>query len=363
MSVYQRNAIWWYKFQFGGQKIRESSHSTSKTLAIRAERERRRQLEEGINHLTARKKVMIFPVAAKRWLEENSPHWSAGTMEIQERAIDHLLPMFGKLLLSDVSPAAIDRHQAARQKAGASNRTINMEVGALRMILRKHRMWANLQPDVRMLPERSDIGRALSADEVSRLLAACSKSRSRSLYPAVLLSVHTGLRNGELRLLRWRQIDFLNRIVTVGKSKTAGGEGRSIPLSETALQSLQDWRRQFPEAEPEDFIFPSERYGFDGENGYLYGAQVRYKVRPDVPLGSWKVAWRNALETAKVQCRWHDLRHTFVSRMAESMASDATIMALSGHLSVKMKERYSHVRAEAKRQAIATLDKPSVRLQ
>ena len=82
MSVYQRNTIWWYKFQFGGQQIRESSHSTSKTLAIRAERERRRQLEEGINHLTARKKVMIFSVSAKRWLEENSPHWSAATMEI-----------------------------------------------------------------------------------------------------------------------------------------------------------------------------------------------------------------------------------------------------------------------------------------
>ena len=240
MSVYQRNTVWWYKFQFGGQQIRESSHSTSKTLAIRAERERRRQLEEGINNLTARKRVLIFSVSAKRWLEENSPHWSAATMEIQGRAIDHLLPMFGKLLLSDITPAAISRHQAARQKAGASNRTINMEVGALRMILRKHRLWANLQPDVRMLPERTDIGRALSADEVSRLLAACRKSRSRSLYPAVLLSVHTGLRNGELRMLRWRQVDFLNRTLTVGKSKTAGGEGRTVPLSETALQSLQD---------------------------------------------------------------------------------------------------------------------------
>src|ERR1035437_6863735 len=119
MSVYQRNTVWWYTFQFGGQQIRESSHSTSKTLAIRAERERRRQLEEGINNLTARKRVLIFSVSAKRWLEENSPHWSAATMEIQGRAIDHLLPMFGKLLLSDITPAAISRHQAARQKAGA----------------------------------------------------------------------------------------------------------------------------------------------------------------------------------------------------------------------------------------------------
>ena len=175
----------------------------------------------------------------------------------------------------------------------------------------------------------------------------------------MLLSTHTGLRNGELRLLRWRQVDFLDRTLTVGKSKTDGGEGRMVPLSETALRSLQDWRRQFPEAKPDHFVFPSERYGLDGEDGYLQGTHVR----PYVPLGSWKVAWKNALKIAKIQCRWHDLRHTFVSRMAESMASDATIMALSGHLSVKMKERYSHVRAEAKRQAIATLDRPTVTLQ
>jgi integrase len=125
-----------------------------------------------------------------------------------------------------------------------------------------------------------------------------------------------------------------------------------------AIRAERERRRQ-----PEHFIFPSERYGLDGENGYLHGAQVRYNVRPDVPLGSWKVAWKMALERANVECRWHDLRHTFVSRMAESLASDATIMALAGHLSAKMKERYSHVRTEAKRQAIATLDGPSVTLQ
>jgi integrase len=363
MSTFQRGEIWWYKFQFAGQKIRESSHSRSKTIAVRAERERRRQLEEGINHLTAKKRVMVFSVHAKQWLEDNAPHWSPATKEIQERAISHLLPVFGKMLLSDVTPTAISRHQGMRQKAGASNRTINMEIGALRMILRKHRLWANLQPDVRMLSERSDIGRALSEDETSRLLAACRKSRSRSLYPAVLLSIHTGLRNGEVRQLRWRQVDLLGRTLIVGKSKTAGGDGRTVPLSDTATQALTEWRSQFPQAQPEHFVFPSERYGLDGEKGHLSGEQVRYNVRPGVAIGSWKVAWKKALESAQVKCRWHDLRHTFVSRVAEGMASDATIMALAGHLSVKMKERYSHVRADAKRKAVATLDTPAARVQ
>jgi integrase len=136
-----------------------------------------------------------------------------------------------------------------------------------------------------------------------------------------------------------------------------------VPMSETAYRALQEWRREFPEARPEHFIFPSEKYGLDGEQGYLHGAQIRYNVRPDVPMGSWKVAWKYALIAAGVKCRWHDLRHTFVSRIAESQASDATIMALAGHLSIKMKERYSHVRSEAKREAVAALDRPAMAVQ
>jgi hypothetical protein len=84
-----------------------------------------------------------------------------------------------------------------------------------------------------------------------------------------------------------------------------------------------------------------------------------YSIRPDVAIGSWKVAWTAARTKAGVACRWHDLRHTFVSKMAEGQASDATIMALAGHLSRKMMERYSHVRNEAKRIAISALDSPS----
>lgn len=209
-----------------------------------------------------------------------------------------------------------------------------------------------------MLKERTDIGRALSADEVHLVLAACQKSRSRGLYPAVLLSMHTGLRNGELRLLRWRQVDLLERTVQVGKSKTAGGEGRVVPLSDTATRTMQAWRSQFPDAEPGHAVFPSERYGVAGEAGFLHGTLVCHSIRPDVPIGSWNAGWRRALKAAGVKCRWHDLRHTFVSRMAESQASDATIKAMTGHMSNKMLERYSHTRTEAKRLAVASLDMP-----
>ena len=150
--------------------------------------------------------------------------------------------------------------------------------------------------------------------------------------------------------------DLLEKQLIVGKSKTAGGEGRVIPLSETAFKALQEWRREFPDAAPSHYVFPTERYGLAGEDGHLEGKVMPYAIDPTKPIGSWKVAWTTARTAAKVDCRWHDLRHTFVSRLAESQASDATIMSLAGHLSRKMMERYSHTRAEAKRAAVAVLD-------
>lgn len=356
--IFRRGRVYWFEFQFGGQRIRESARTANKELAARIERERRRKLEMGASNLQESKRPLLFNVAARAWLEVNTPHWSASNARIENYNIGHLLPHFGKMLLPDITADDISRYQAVRKKEGASPRTVNLEIGTLRAILRKHRLWANIQPDVRMLKVRGEVGRALADDEIHRLLLACKKSRSRSLYPAVLLSLHTGLRNSELRHLRWRQIDLIEGQLIVGKSKTAGGEGRVIPLSETAAQCLKEWRSRFPEAEPGHYVFPSECYGLDGEAGYQEGKITPYAVKPTVPIGSWKVAWTRARALAKVTCRWHDLRHTFVSRMAEGQAADATIMALAGHLSRKMLEHYSHVRNEAKRQAIAALDRP-----
>ena len=358
MAMYRRGEIWWYEFVFRGQRIRESSYSGNKTVAQRIERERRRSLELGTAGLKESQQPQIFSIASKQWLDSGKAHWSSSTARIEDFSVGHLQPHFGRMLLSDISGDDVARYQAARKKAGAAPRTINMEIGTLRAVLRKHRLWANIQPDVRMLRVKQEIGRALSDDEQHRLLLAAKATRSRSLPVAIQISLHTGLRNGELRLLHWRQIDMLEKSVTVGNSKTAGGEGRVVPLSETATRCLIEWRREFPEVEPEHFVFPSERYGLDGERGHKNGAAVPYQINPSKAISSWKVSWTAAREKAKVKCRWHDMRHTFVSRMAEGHASDATIMALAGHVSRKMMERYSHVRGEAKRSAVAMLDKP-----
>jgi hypothetical protein len=69
----------------------------------------------------------------------------------------------------------------------------------------------------------------------------------------------------------------------------------------------------------------------------------------------WKVGWDSARKAANVSCRFHDLRHTFISRLAESQAFDSTVMVLAGHVSQAMMERYSHIRMEAKHRAVDDL--------
>jgi integrase len=353
MALYLRGNVWWYEFMFLGQRIRESAHTTSKKLAIDIERERRRQLEQSAGGVRKHKPV-LFSVAAKAWLAENA-HWSESTREIYTSKLVHLGPCFGKLLLSDISASDISRYQRQRQREKASGRQINMETAVVRMILRQHRLWHLIEPDFRPMRENEEIGRALTDDEVFSLLAAAKKSRSRSLYPALVLLINTGMRVSELRHMRWRQVDMIERTVTVGNSKTEGGKGRLIPLNQEAFTVIAKWRAKFDNPRPDHFLFPSERYGFDGEEGRTTGMVAVYDIHPTRPIGSWKVAWTACRSKAKVSCRLHDLRHTFVSRLGAAKVADSTLTALSGWMSRKMLERYSHTRNEAKRHAVELL--------
>jgi len=104
----------------------------------------------------------------------------------------------------------VSRYQQAGLAEEAAPK-INLEVGTLRAILRRHRVWDEIQPDVRMLAVQDDVGRCLTLQEEAELLGACLKSRSRCLYVAVMLAMNTGMRYSEIRLLRWRQVDQSHR--------------------------------------------------------------------------------------------------------------------------------------------------------
>src|SRR5262249_16757499 len=145
---------------------------------------RRRELEQGFNGISKTQRAQMFSIAAENWLETKKAHLAPRSVGIETANLNHLKPVFGGMLLCDITADSIAAYQRARLRYAAP-KTINLEVGTLRAILRKHRMWANIQPDVKMLKVRDDVGRAITAIEEDALLKECRNSRSRSLYVAI----------------------------------------------------------------------------------------------------------------------------------------------------------------------------------
>jgi integrase len=204
-----------------------------------------------------------------------------------------------------------------------------------------------------MLRVREDVGRAISRDEEDALLEACRASRSRSLFPAVLIALNTCMRYSELRLLKWAQVDLKSCTLTVGNSKTEAGTGRPLPLNDRAVAIFGFWASLFPLREPNHFVFPAERYGASGD-----GATVIYASDPTKPIGRWKEAWESAKTRSGVSCRFHDLRHTGCTRMLEAgvpFSVVATIMGWSPSTTVRMSRRYGHIGQSAQRHAVNAL--------
>lgn len=116
---------------------------------------------------------------------------------------------------------------------------------------------------------------------------------------------------------------------------------------------LSLWLSRVPDAGPSSFVFPFHQVGISGNSRIV---EV-YDVELERPMGSWRKAWLGACKGAGVRYRWHDLRHTFVSRLAESSSiSEQTIRSLAGHVSRQMLEHYSHIRSQAKQSAIRCLE-------
>ena len=95
--------------------------------------------------------MQLFSGAAETWLQTKLAHLSPRSVIIERANLKHINPYFGKMLLCDVTADDIARYQAERLEKGAAPKTVNLEVGTLRAILRKNRLWASIQPEVRML--------------------------------------------------------------------------------------------------------------------------------------------------------------------------------------------------------------------
>ncbi len=353
--IYKRGkqGTYWFRFRFAGRFIHESARTKSKTLARDAERQRRRELELSWNRVERRTLPPCFEKAATQWLEAAKPHIAERTHEIYDVAIRcHLRPAIGSLLLCDIGTREVAAYQARRKAQGASARTLNKELQVLRQILKRHKLWAMLQGDVKFEREHASIGKALSPEEEAKLLSACESNAL--LHTVVSIALNTALRKNEIRMLRWSQIDLFKRTLTVGRTKTEGGSGRVVPLNSLSYAALVGWAGRFPKAEAEHYVFPA-----CGDARIDTNHPHSANIDTAQPIGSWRTAWRRTLKGAGLAIRFHDLRHCCITKLAESQTSEQTIMAIAGHLSRAMVEHYSHIRMAAKRAALDGIARPA----
>jgi integrase len=401
MSIYRPKGskVWVMDFMFHSQRIRETTGMTSKTRAKEVYDKRKQSLKDGTAGIRRQARPDLLSTAAAEWQQTKQLKWSPKMASIVHYSIGHLLPVLGKKLLVDIEARDIAKYQTARRAEGASNRTVNIEVGMLRQIMRKYGAWARIQSDVTMLPERQDAGCALTPEQESLLLVECGRSVSRALLPFVALALETGARYNTIRTLQWANVDFAGRSLKFGKDKTASGTGRTIPLNQRAVETLKFWAEQFPNRQPAHFVFPSELYGLHGTEGTFGGTVQVYDCDPDKPVGTIQSAWQSAKKRTQRHCpdcsdgtlidrekpatgyecegchfetpnlpasltrlRFHDLRHSAVSRMIAARVPIpiiAKIVGWSPSTMAKMAARYGHFGIEELRSAVEFITTPA----
>jgi len=403
MSLYRPKGtkVWVMDFMFHGQRIRETTRMTSITRAREVESKRKQRLRDGAAGIRKTEAPSLLVAAAAEWQEKKKPAWSPKMVEIAANSMAHLLPVLGKMLIVDIDAGDVARYQKTRLAESASPRTVNIEVAMLRQIMRKTGAWERIRQDVVMLKEREDAGRALTSEEETALLCECGRSRSRILLPFVTLALETGARFNTIRTLQWSNIDFVNRCLKFGKDKTSAGTGRTVPLNQRAAETLKFWAQQFPNRQPEHCVFPLEKCrGAGAEESFGFTGAVMYYTDPSLPIGDVKEAWESAKKRTRYHCptckncvltkktepikgyvcqacqwetetlpaglvgvRFHDLRHTAVSRMIAArvpLPIIAKIVGWSAGTMAKMAARYGHFGMEELRGAVEAISTPKI---
>jgi excisionase family DNA binding protein len=247
--------------------------------------------------------------------------------------VNKLDPYFGSNFLDEITPGEIDEFKAARLEEGRTKSKVNRDLALLRKIFNVAIDWGHVDASpmgkVKFFSEKDNLKeRILSEPEEKRLLQACPPY----LRIVVLTALYTGMRRGEVLGLRWGQVDFKKSQIKVEKTKS--GRIRLIPMGERLRDELLKLRAENPSAE---FVF-------------LYPPTKR-------PIQDVKKAFRSATCKAGTKgLRFHDLRHTYASRLVANGVDIITVRDLLGHHSVEVTQRYTHSNEAQKRLAVETLE-------
>lgn len=337
MGLYKRGQVWWMSFTNNDVQYRRSTETEDKKLAIRIFDKLKGEIAEGKWFERLPGEHFTFENLITKYLEEYSAVNKAKSSHKRDKSLaDHLKKSFKDQYLLDITPSMVSDYKIKRRAEGASPRTINYELTLMSHafnIAIKEWEWVDDNPIKRVQKERVNnlIERWLTLNEEKNLLQASPKW----LREIIVFAIHTGLRRSEILDLKWSQVDMVRRTVTILEQKNGGVD--TLPLNATAIRVLSE--RHNLDMVPGDNVFSSK-------NGTRIIDRNLFR------------AFESATERAKVRnFRFHDLRHTFATRLVQAGVGIYEVQRLGRWRNVSMVMRYAHHHTESLRSSIEVMDR------
>ena len=320
-SLYKRNEIWWVKYYDRGRPVYESSKSHRAEDAQRLLRKRLGEIATGVFRGIAPERTslnQLFDLVVADYRETSK----RSLEDVLSRLRLHLRPRLGKLRAADFGTSELRRYKDGRIREQAAPATINRELSILKRAFslgsRHDPPLVIHNPPIEKLPENNVRTGFLEKAEYERLIAELPEY----LKLALIIAYHTGCRLGEVTSLQWADINFGAGTLTIRAEVAKNKRHRNLPLYGEMNSAL---RRQRAER---DAKYPTLQWVLhDGT-----GQRIR----------TFYKAWASACQRAKLDGRlFHDLRRSAVRNMIRAGIPERVAMAISGHRSRHVFDRYN----------------------
>ena len=334
--MFKRAGVWWCCIRHNGRKIQKSLETSDRKLAKDIEAKIRTEIVEGsyFEKLIGRNKT--FRDMMDKFIKEHAPTVSNSMQRGYSIILrKHLLPFFGGSNLLSISPKMISGYKVSRRGAGAKPATINRELAMLSKAFSlavKEWEWLKDNPVSRVPKEKENnvIDRWLTKDEEKRLL----DNSPEWIREIIIFALNTGLRQEELLSLEWPRVSIFRKTILIKETKN--GKPKTLPLNKFALGVLE--QRSKVRSIKNDFVF----FNRNGK-----------KINPHNLRTSFYIAIRKAeIE----DFRFHDLRHTFATRLAQAGVDLYKISKLLGHEDINTTQRYAHHCPDSLRDGVEALE-------
>lgn len=342
MGYYKKGNRWYLDYYDNGRRKREVVSIPGKDPADITRREaeqalaiRKAEIAQGKFEIVNTEKQIKFNVLLEDYLEWAMENHRSPIRDIT--ASKHFASFFKDRVISTITLWDVEKYKSLRKKLGRKPETINRELTILRSLFNlakkgslKHKISKNPIAGMKLLKVPKKQYRVLSDLEFNKLYDAAATH----LKPILLCAFLTGMRRGEIRKLKWSEVDLDDRYIYVIETKN--DEYRSIPICNSLLEALKELKKK-----------SISEYVFTTQDG-----------KPFISNKSWDGAFKSAVRKSGIKpCTFHEIRHTFASNLIVREKEDfATVMSLTGHKDIRMLKVYCHTNKESKMSAIDKLD-------